>query len=106
MAYESRCNPTFSFNSCRVTDECNALSFRESTALSLDTLAGVMLMRWNSDMHGIYVKRMIKYMNSHAANTAAIAPKISHVMPVEVLLYACNRPPVADIRSAFFDKRP
>lgn len=54
---------------------------------------------------GIYVRRMMKYMNSHATNTATIAPKISHVMPLEVLLYACNRPPVAVIRSAFFDKR-
>jgi hypothetical protein len=60
----------------------------------------------NADIHGIYVRRMIKYMNSQATNTAMIAPKISHVMPVEVLLYACNRPPVAVIRSAFFDKRP
>ena len=42
-------------------------------------------------------------MNNQATNTAAMAPRISHVIPLEVLLYACNLPPVFVIRSAFFD---
>src|SRR5277367_6924585 len=48
---------------------------------------------------------MIKYKNSQATNTVTIAPRISHVIPVEVLLYACSRPPVEVMRSAFFDSR-
>jgi hypothetical protein len=53
----------------------------------------------------IYVRRIMKYMNNQATNTAIIALIISHVIPVDILLYDCNLPPVAIIFSAFFESR-
>lgn len=50
----------------------------------------------------VYVRRMIKYMNIQAINTATIEPRISQVIPLDVLLYCCNLPPVDAILSAFF----
>jgi hypothetical protein len=45
---------------------------------------------------------MIKYMKSQAMNTATREPSISQVVPLDVLLYCCNLPPVEAILSAFF----
>jgi hypothetical protein len=41
-------------------------------------------------------------MKSQAMNTATREPNISQVVPLEVLLYCCNLPPVEAILSAFF----
>lgn len=58
---------------------------------------------YSLQVQGIYVRRMTKNINNHAMNTATMDPRISHVIPLEVLLYICNLPPVETILSAFLD---